>query len=375
MDFHWSIPFLICALVVMFLSSYAQMMPEAFRNWWHTTTAFKEPFANFKKCDRKPPTGVLKDVLDARDYTKTTSDDWDIFLPCTYTHVEQELREMDTQKSLLHTSTPKAVFAVDGCDKLVSKNKLWQALVDVYGRERASTISPSTYVVADPDDLARFLEDYVPRRMYICKKNVQRKKGLMMSDNLDTLLRCHYQGYKVIQEYITDVHLVKGYKLNLRMYVLVVCDTYGNKRVHIHPEGKCLYTEQPYNPDTLHDTSTQITSTASASVYEGKDALPLTLDDLREHWLNVHVDYDTVMRNVHQQLYAAVNAVLPKLCSSTKFRNVTRFQLFGADVLLRGRDMAPFVLEFNKGPSMKPVNDRDYAMKRRVLEWVVQKKD
>lgn len=364
MDFHWSIPFLIGVLFVMFLTSYAQM-PEAFRSWLTSV----EPFANFKKCDHKPPTGVLKDVLDAHEYTKTTTDDWDIFLPCNYTHVEQELREMDTQRLLPNQS----VFAVDGCDKLVSKNKLWQALVDVYGRARASTISPPTYVVADPDDLARFLEDYVPQRMYICKKNVQRKKGLMMSDNLDTLLRCHYQGYKVIQEYLTDVHLVKGYKLNLRLYVLVVCDTYGNKHVHIHPEGKCLYTEQPYNPDTLHDTSTQITSTASASVYED-DALPLTLNDLREHWLNVHVNYDHVMRNVHEQLHAAVNAVLPKLCRATKFRRVTRFQLFGADVLLRGRDLAPFVLEFNKGPSMKPVNARDYAMKRRVMEWVVEKK-
>jgi len=257
----------------------------------------------------------------------------------------------------------------------VSKNKLWEAIVGAYGREHARTLMPPTYVVADPDDLKRFLQQYDPNAMYICKKNVQRKKGLLMTSNMDDILRCHYHGYKIIQEYITNVHTVKRHKLNLRLYVLIVCDANGGpKRAYVHTQGKCLYTAKPYDPTTLRDEDTQITSLNTTSAqYEGPDALPLTFDELRQHWYNTRIDYEHVMGNVHQALREVVHAVLPSMCTASKFKNHVRFQLFGADVLLRGDTLDPYVLELNKGPSMKPANQADYGVKRGVLEDVFKK--
>lgn len=286
--------------------------------------------------------------------------------------------ELQTQQSLLLTPNSgqrRAIFAVDGCDRLVSKNRLWQALVDAYGRDHARTLMPPTYILADPEDLKRFLQQFDPQAMYICKKNVQRKKGLLMTNNMDDILRCHTQGYKIIQEYITNVHTVHSHKLNLRLYVLIVCNANGGpKRAYVHTQGKCLYTAKPYSPDTLMDETSQITSLdTSAALYEGSNALPLTLDDLRQHWYNERIDYDRVMGNVHRALREVVHAVLPGMCQASKFNNHIRFQLFGADVLLRGDTLEPYVLELNKGPSMKPVNQADYGVKRGVLEDVFKK--
>ena len=433
MDFHWSHPVLIGIVVIMFIMSY--FYADHLEPFIHQvsllhstpsdttpsrdtidslssieTTSSVEPFTNYTTCARKPPKGILKDIFDTYDIYQTRGDQWDIFLPCTYTHVERELREMpvsrltggvvspttpttstssvmpstrpsaelQTQQSLLLTPNSgqrRAIFAVDGCDRLVSKNRLWQALVDAYGRDHARTLMPPTYILADPEDLKRFLQQFDPQAMYICKKNVQRKKGLLMTNNMDDILRCHTQGYKIIQEYITNVHTVHSHKLNLRLYVLIVCNANGGpKRAYVHTQGKCLYTAKPYSPDTLMDETSQITSLdTSAALYEGSNALPLTLDDLRQHWYNERIDYDRVMGQVHRALREVVHAVLPGMCQASKFNNHIRFQLFGADVLLRGDTLEPYVLELNKGPSMKPVNQADYGVKRGVLEDVFKK--
>lgn len=425
MDFHWSYPVLIAIVTLMFIASFfhADYLEPFFERVSNLSAVSErhdhdagnddgndaksdtshtssnpapphdlEPFTNYKTCPSKTTKGILKDIFNTYDIYQTRGEQWDIFLPCTYTHVERELRDMasldggggngehgdlQTQNSLLlqpNSGQRRAIFAVDGCDRLVSKNTLWEAIVDAYGRDHARTLMPPTYVVADPDDLKRFLQQYDPNAMYICKKNIQRKKGLLMTSNMDDILRCHYHGYKIVQEYITDVHTVKRHKLNLRLYVLIVCEANGGpKRAYVHTQGKCLYTAKPYDPSALRDEDTQITSlNTTAAQYEGSNALPLTFGELREHWYNTRVDYDSVMADVHRSLREVVHAVLPSMCTASKFKNHVRFQLFGADVLLRG-DMVPYVLELNKGPSMKPVNQADYGVKRGVLEDVFKK--
>lgn len=402
MDFHWTFPFLIGIVVMMFVVSFTYadhiepfvdqlrllcQVRDADRaelQAGHVAQDAPEPFANYTKCSTHPTRGILKDIFDTYSIYQTRGEDWDIFLPCTYTHVERELRRLPspctqterlTQSSLLpvpESGQRKAIFAVDGCDGLVSKNRLWATLVRRYGRQRACTIMPPTYILSDEPDRKLFLEEHVPGATYICKKNVQRKEGLLMSDNMDTLLGSHAHGYKVVQQYITDVHTVRQHKLNLRLYVLIVCEPWtGRKRLFVHRDGKCMYTAKPYDPNTWQDETSQITSVdTNAEQYEGNAPLPLTFEQLRAHWSTQKVAYDGVMGRVHRALRDTVTAVLPDMCRATKFQNHVRFQLFGADVLLRRDSMEPLVLEFNKGPSMRPVNQADYAVKRRVLEDV-----
>ena len=57
-----------------------------------------------------------------------------------------------------------------------------------YGREKASQIMPETYILSRNKDIKKLILDYKPNRKYILKKNVQRKKGILLTKNLKEIL-------------------------------------------------------------------------------------------------------------------------------------------------------------------------------------------
>ena len=314
-----------------------------------------EPFANYSRC--APVQGIIKEIFAANGMMHS-DEDWQLYYPCTYTHVESELRK-------LNIAADKTIYAVDGCDMIASKNLIWTRLVQAHGRAASAAIMPETYLAADPAELRAFLAAFSPRHMYICKKNVQRKQGLMLTNNLDQLLQCQHRGFKVIQRYFKDVFLLGGRKLNLRVYVLVICDIDGRRTAYVHRNGKCMYTNRPYARDSVVFEE-QITSVnLDPSVYK---TLPLDFVALRRALRKRGVCFDRdVFEPTVRKLQLVMDAVLPALCAHPHLRRNLRFQLFGADVILTDT-LDPYVLEFNKGPEMRPVNHDDYALKRGVLE-------
>ena len=82
---------------------------------------------------------------------------------------------------------------------------------------------------------------------------------------------------------------------------------------------------------------------------------------------NDRLHYDEVFARVCKKMQYVVEAVMPSMCANHAFRHHLRFQLFGVDVLLTSAH-EPYILEFNKGPNMTPINQTDYALKRLVLE-------
>ena len=317
--------------------------------------------AGYTRCARVPVRGIIREILSdnaIRRSEAAAQDQWEMFYPCTYTHAESELRELQL--------TNKKIYAVDGCDKLASKNMIWRLLVAALGREQSATLMPETFVANDPADLRAFLTSYSPSNMYICKKNVQRKKGLEMSNNLDTLLKCQNRGFKVIQRYFKDVFVLGGRKLNLRMYVAVVCDPDGRRMAYLHRNGKCLYTNRPYSRDST-DFEEQITSVnLDPAVYE---TLPLDFIELRRTLAADHgiAFVEEIFAPTARKLRQVMGALLPSVCTNGSLRTNVRFQLFGVDVILTDA-REPYVLEFNKGPEMHPANTTDYSLKRCVLE-------
>jgi hypothetical protein len=60
-------------------------------------------------------------------------------------------------------------------------------------------------------------------------------------------------------------------------------------------------------------------------------------------------------------------AIYGKICNSKKLNDILTFQLFGADIIFTN-SLHPYLLEFNKGPSMKYMNNRDKMMKLKLTE-------
>jgi hypothetical protein len=359
-DLPISIIFVVCLVVFTIILSVSSSFSSASSE--QPTVASTEPYINYARCDSAPVTGIMSDIFKTNRISKSGFTDSHLYYPCSYTNVEKEMRRTRMER--------KIIYAVDGCDLLASKNAIWQLLVDAYGRSESSTLMPETFITSDARELKYFLETYSPSQLYICKKNIQQKKGLLLTNNLDTLLQCQYRGFKVIQKYFRDVFLIHGRKLNLRLYVAVVCDVDGTRKAYLHRNGKCMYTNKEYNKNSTQFEE-QITSVnLDTRVY---DSLPLDFVDLQQTlWEDNGIRFlDDVYRPLRAKLTKMMFAVLPSLCTQAHLRSNVRFQLFGADVILTDT-LQPYVLEFNKGPNMRSVNQRDYTLKRCVLEDILR---
>ena len=71
--------------------------------------------------------GIMKDIFSKNNISK--SSDWDVYIPCGYNNVENELKTINTIRN------NQIIFGISGCDKIVSKNNIWTLLSNNFGRK------------------------------------------------------------------------------------------------------------------------------------------------------------------------------------------------------------------------------------------------
>ena len=318
-----------------------------------------EGFVTYNRCNQNPLGKLMLKIFKKHNITKNEEETkGDIYIPCGYNNVEKELKMLS-----LHNHS-KYIFGISGCDKIVSKNNLWFILFEQYGREKSSQIMPESYLAYDNHDLYLFKTKYKKGDIYILKKNLQRKEGLLLSKDFNEIINCNKDGYKVIQTYITDTFLINKRKINLRIYLLVTCSN-GKISGWVHKNGKCIYTNKDYNDDEL-DFEKNITSyNLDMSIYEKN---PFTLEELKLHlkymgYNNSNKLFETIDSHINKTLSAADKY----LCKLSDIKKKPTFQLFGLDFVIKS-DLHPMLLEINKGPDMNPKNKEDEELKTRVLE-------
>ena len=313
-----------------------------------------EPF-KYHKCSKYKVGTILNNVLTTNNITKTDDQDWDIYLPCGYNYVERELTEIKPK------SNNQIIFGISGCDSIVSKNSLWKLMKDYYGRDRAKMLMPETWILNDRNEMKLFIRDYNNKQMYILKKNVQRKEGLKLTKNLEEILNAKKENYKVVQKYHTNLFLINNRKVNLRIYLLIVCQK-GVVNAYLHEYGKCIYTNKEYN-DNLFDFESNITSYhLDMNVYKKN---PFSLEELKEYLKHNNKNYNKLFEGINNVIYLTMLSVKDKLCNLKNIYNNKTFQLFGLDIIF-DNDMNPYLLEMNKGPDMVPRSITDEKMKFKV---------
>ena len=308
----------------------------------------QEEFKNKKytKCESSNVRGIMKDIFSKNNIYK--SSDWDVYIPCGYNNVENELKTINT------TRNNQIIF---------SKNNIWTLLSNNFGRKKASTIMPETYVLNNSNDMKKFTIDYDPNQKYILKKNIQRKKGILMTNNLSQILNSKNQGYKVVQKYLSDIFLINKRKINLRIYILIKCIN-GNISAYMHTQGKCIYTNKDYDPKKL-DFESNITSyNLDLDIYKIN---PLTLEDLKKYFQENNFDYNQFFNKKIEIMKLTIQASSKQLCQLKSLSDNVMFQLFGVDIIF-DNNLNPYLLEFNKGPDMSPKNDIDRIIKTKVQE-------
>ena len=322
---------------------------------------------SYYKCDKIKNNEVTSNVLNKLDIQKNNNKyKSDLYMTCGYNYAEIELVDIKPKNNY------QRIYAVKGCDKLVSKRILWKTLKDELDIENAEKIMPKTYIINNNDDIINFKLNYRNNEdIYILKSNLQRKRGLYLSSNYEDIMnKINTNNFKVIQEYMKDVYCIKKHKLNIRLYVVIICYEYESYWF-LYKEGKCIYTNKPYNKVSsnnkfnLQDKEQHFTSyNLDTTIYKRKK-LPESMNDLKKY-LGEN-KYQKLIIIIKNKLSLIKKAYKNKLGKIHNLKNNICFQLFGIDVVNNEYTLEPYILEFNKGPEMTIKSPNDSNLKNKLI--------
>ncbi len=327
-------------------------------NYINTINTIPKTSLSYYRCENKVLGKVLNNVFKKNNIVKT-NEDWDIYIPCGYNNVENELKEIIINNKLKN----KYIFGINGCDSIVSKNKIWGSLVKCFGREYASKLMPESYILGDPDEMTIFRNNFKHNgnEIYIMKKNLQRKEGLKLTKNYIEIMGGTADDYRVVQKYITDLYLINDRKVNLRVYLLVVIKD-NTIYFYLSDIGKCIYTNKKYNDNNL-DFESNITSYhLDMNVYKEN---PRSFDELRQYINRNGHNSKLLFDNIELLIRDVSKCISNSLYQSKNIKGTITFQLFGGDIIF-DTNLHPYLLEFNKGPDMIPRDDLDEIMKNTI---------
>ena len=315
----------------------------------------------FYKCNKYVLGKIIKEILLTNNIKRThnINDNWLLFLPCTYNNIETEMTKMDDTKN-------KILFGIKGCDLLVSKNNVWKLLENKYGRSNAKQIMPETWILSNKEQMELFKNNFSEKNMYIMKKNLQRKEGLLLTNNLEEIINNNDKKFRVVQKYMRNTYMINKRKVNLRIYLLII---YKNNKLtsYYYKNGKCIYTNKDYTgSNELEENITSLN--LDLNIYEKN---PFDLFELVNYMDKKK--YVILIENIKNNLKKLETMYRNMISNLNKNNNKNvHFQLFGLDYIF-DNDLNVYLLELNKGPDMTSKNDKDYVLKYRIYEDLLNK--
>lgn len=338
---------------------------------------------NFKwikreKCEYKTNQTILN-ALQKYNISKGNINDWNLYLPCTYNNIKYE------SKLIPKSKLGKKIFLINNCDAITSKNNLWKLIINKYGLSDAKKIMPETYILQNfnkyinNDDKKRFIKNYTNGKLYILKKNIQRQQGLKITDNFSDIINGYNNGYVIAQDLLQNPYLINGRKINLRVYLLIVCKN-DKLTAYAHNNGFMYYTSEKFKKNTTDMKCNVTTGYVDRQIYIDN---PLTLLDFKKYLdnpdrnLNEYESKLVYNNKLSILLFNRIYSILNKIIKSSighicgtynvpkHISKQTSFQLFGVDFSVSNK-LEPQIMEINKGPDLNAKDARDKQVKETV---------
>lgn len=345
---------------------------------------------------------TTSNVLKTKNITK--ADDQrkaELIFPCGYNNIDDEIKALPNVYQNSTTDGPKRVFIIEGADEITAKNYLWKNILNHHGITKACMMSPTTYLLTEPEkskDVHRMNKNHYPGKMYIMKKNIQRQTGLEITDDINKIKR--NLGYYVLaQDLLENSYLVSGRKINLRVYIVVVCHE-SDTDVYVFNNGFMYYTKKMFVKGNKHPDNHITTGYVERDVYH-KNPLthndfktyldmgegdkyhptnnPRTLTDeeksIRSQGLKVSkVVFDRISKLIADVFIAFKGRICRKIDNRGDPVPIYKdysVQIFGADIAINDQ-LQPQIIEINKGPDLSPKDDRDGNVKRKLVGDVLE---
>jgi len=325
-----------------------------------------------KKCKYKM-SKTVQDVINSNHMEKGKGENWNVHFPCTYNNIDDEIDNIDTSTS----ADDQRMFIIHNADQISSKSAIWRNLINYYGRDRANNLMPDTYQLFKKEDRDLFNNEFCPNKLYILKKNLQRQTGIEITNDKNKIMNGYKNGYVVVQELLQDPYLVDNRKINMRVYLLIICKD-GELEAYVHRDGFMYYTAEYFKKKSLKTGPNITTGYIDRQVYIDN---PLTLEDFRKYLdkpsrsfnnkekeliKNKQIISEYTFSKINELIKNIVMGVNPSICMNDKIKKNISFQLFGADIALSDT-LVPKLMEINKGPDLGAKDIRDSEVKHSVV--------
>lgn len=199
-----------------------------------------------------------------------------------------------------------------------------------------------------------------------------------------------------MSKYVSKPHLIRGFKYDLRLYVLVT--SYDPVKIYLFKDGLVRLATVPYSTSKaslkqrfVHLTNYSVNKKAESYVKnlnspskvakgagtEDGDApaeecvtteSKLSLQQLRQEYQKMGVDYNEVFSKIKDLLIKTVfSAEQPILqCMGGNKNKNACFEVYGFDVLIDAK-LRPWLLEVNVSPSLSSSSPLDKQIKTTLL--------
>ena len=261
------------------------------------------------------------------------------------------------------------------------KDMMWKNLSRMRRVFPEYNFCPKTYLF--PDDFRKFTMDREAenyKHMYIMKPSASScGRGIKVVGCKQEVKR--KPGY-VVSQYVSNPHLIDGFKYDLRIYALVT--SFDPLKVYLFKEGLARFATQKYTNSQkatekryIHLTNYSVNKKSEDYVKAGgankgdaeaageDNASKWNLAQLKQHFDKNGISYAAVMHRIKDVIIKTLISVEPHIVSTTsrctKHRNVC-FETYGFDILLDSK-LKPWLLEVNISPSLSSSSPLDKKIK------------
>lgn len=302
----------------------------------------------------------------------------------------RSLDRVDQTIGMLPIGPQQAIHGLKGSDWLACKARMYKIMERYFEQTRMRHLLDAflarTYVLDRPEDLQALTERHqrllgMPRQptpVYILKQNVQRQQGHLLTQDLNKIhaiakdSNMSPQGeppYMVVQEMLQDPFIIRGRKINLRVYLLILIrgpDPGQAPEFYLCNNGFLYYTPKPFVPYSTDKDEVITTGYIDRQVYEEN---PLSHRDL-EAYLGPR-DYAKLTQHM-LTLFGHVKGAFQSLLQDEN-RNIpgTKYLVYGCDVAPSRQLETVRLMEINKGPDLSYKDERDKQVKFTMLQDMI----
>ena len=282
------------------------------------------PQLSYKTLDRAPP--VLHSVLKYRGFEEQDIENVDLVWS---TSRLQPSVYKTAHKSVNHFPRTSDMTKKDTCLRMLRTMKA--TFKSTYN------FFPDAFIL--PNEYTKFVKKHneSDKRIWIAKpSDASCGRKIFLFRGLDEL--CYDQQY-VIQQYIENPLTIGGYKMDMRLYVLVT--DFHPLTTYLYRNGIVRFATEKYDDPSTSDLSSLYRHLTNSSINKHSTSHVLDKDvigagakwDLTrfKQWYKDHGSYEKLWHRIQKIINCTLLLLLDKVPTST---NVKAFELFGFDVMI-----------------------------------------